>query len=290
MEEEISTVNSLMVDGEDREIEDTVARARAEAAQEAAEAAQEAAGAGIVTDPVWVQHRNTYRGKYLGDEYTEEQKAMVAAGTFDDLYIGDYWTISGVDWLIADINYWLNTGDDAHTVTTPHLVIIPRICLYSAKMNDTNTTAGGYLGSKMYTSNLNSAKSLIYGAFGENNILNHREVLSNGVNGGAVSSAIWADSKVDLMNQIMVNGTMTFIGAFSSTNSTPMHNIIDSTQLAIFQLKHDTAIDIDISWWSRDVVSNNNFTILSKHGQAGVSGATSELGVRPSFGLIGSNN
>ena len=48
-----------------------------------------------------------YRGKYLGDSYTADQKAAIAAGTFEDLYIGDYWTIDGVNYRIAAFDYWL---------------------------------------------------------------------------------------------------------------------------------------------------------------------------------------
>ena len=40
-------------------------------------------------------HNAIYRGKHLGDSYTPEQQAMVEAGTFDDLFIGDYWEIDG---------------------------------------------------------------------------------------------------------------------------------------------------------------------------------------------------
>ena len=43
-------------------------------------------------------HNAIYRGKYLGTAVTDEQYAAIAAGTFDDLYIGDYWKINGVNW------------------------------------------------------------------------------------------------------------------------------------------------------------------------------------------------
>ena len=92
-------------------------------------------------------HNSIYRGKYLGDEVTADQYAAIAAGTFDDMYIGDYWTINGVNWRIAHFDYWLNCGDSE--TTTHHVVIVPDSTLYSAKMNETNTTAGGYLHSKM---------------------------------------------------------------------------------------------------------------------------------------------
>lgn len=35
-------------------------------------------------------HNALYRGKYLGDSLTAAQSAAIRAGTFEDLYIGDY--------------------------------------------------------------------------------------------------------------------------------------------------------------------------------------------------------
>ena len=101
----------------------------------------------IMVFPNAGSHNSIYRGKYLGDEVTADQYAAIAAGTFDDMYIGDYWTINGVNWRIAHFDYWLNCGDT--NTTTHHIVIVPDLALYSAKMNETNTTAGGYLHSKM---------------------------------------------------------------------------------------------------------------------------------------------
>lgn len=94
-------------------------------------------------------HRNTYRGKYLGNTVTAAQKAAIQNGTFNDLFIGDYWTIGGVNWVIADMDYWYNCGDTAFT--KHHLVIVPNKVLYNSQMNPTNTTVGGYVGSTMYT-------------------------------------------------------------------------------------------------------------------------------------------
>ena len=46
-------------------------------------------------------HNAIYRGKSLGSTVTTAQYAAIKAGTFDDLYIGDYWTIGGVNYRIA---------------------------------------------------------------------------------------------------------------------------------------------------------------------------------------------
>ena len=56
-------------------------------------------------------HNAIYRGKSLGSTVTTAQYAAIKAGTFDDLYIGDYWTIGGVNYRIAAFDYYLNSGD-----------------------------------------------------------------------------------------------------------------------------------------------------------------------------------
>lgn len=40
-------------------------------------------------------HRNIYRGKNLGSSVTSAQKTAINNGSFDDLFIGDYWTSGG---------------------------------------------------------------------------------------------------------------------------------------------------------------------------------------------------
>ena len=103
----------------------------------------------IMVFPNAGSHNSIYRGKYLGDEVTADQYAAIAAGTFDDMYIGDYWAINGVNWRIAHFDYWLHCGNSGSGTTEHHVVIVPDLALYNAKMNETNTTAGGYLHSKM---------------------------------------------------------------------------------------------------------------------------------------------
>lgn len=241
------------------------------------------------TDPIWVSHRNTYRGKFLGTVFTEDQKAAIANETFDDLYIGDYWTIGNFDWLIADINYWLNTGDLStnNICTTPHLVIVPKTSLYSAKMNDTAIVTGGYLGSKMYTQGLNNAKTIIYTAFGENNILNHSGIFSNAFSNGVASGGTWVNAKVDLMNQIMVFGSAIFPGS-TNPNTIPYNYTVDKTQLSLFKLNPYLIFNSEKSFWLRDIVSSADFAMVSNSGIASRSNShSSDIGVLPTFGLTG---
>ena len=109
----------------------------------------------------------------MGRSLTAEQAAAIKAGTFEDIYLGDYWQIDGVDYIVAGFDYWYQCGDTA--CTTHHVVIIPRNHLYTYHMNASNTTEGGYVGSDMYKNGLTQAKATFNAAFGSAHILNHRE-------------------------------------------------------------------------------------------------------------------
>ena len=60
--------------------------------------------AGVLLQPGAATHNAIYRGKYLGDTVTAEQAAAIADGSFEDLFIGDYWTMGGVNYRIADFD------------------------------------------------------------------------------------------------------------------------------------------------------------------------------------------
>lgn len=230
------------------------------------------------------QRRNIFRGKNLGTAFTAAQKAEIKAGTFKGFFIGDYWSIGDRIWRIVDINYWLNSGDAS--CTTPHLVIMPDQSLYSAKMNETNITTGGYVGSQMYTANLANAKTLVNSAFGSANILNHREYLTNAVTNGYPSAGAWYDSTVELPNEIMMYGSLVFTPA-GDGSFVPNRYTIDKTQLALMKM-YPRFINPGRYWyWLRDVVSSASFADVSADGRAYYGYASYSGGVRPVFGLVG---
>ena len=222
-------------------------------------------------------HNSIYRGKYLGDTYTAAQQAAVAAGTFEDLYIGDYWTIGGVNYRIAAFNYYYNAGDTA--LTDNHATIVPDSSLYNHAMNDTNTTDGGYIGSKMYTEGLDSAKSTIEAAF-PGKVLTHKKYLSNAVSDGEASAGSWYDSTVELLNEVMVYG--------SRVNGSAVRGLFDigveKSQLPLFTLEPNR-LNIRVSWWLRDVHSAPTFALVFISGVAYTGSASSSLGVRPAFSI-----
>lgn len=238
-------------------------------------------------------HNAIYRGKYLGTSVTATQWAAIAAGTFHDLFIGDYWTINGVNWRIADFDYWYGYGDT--TCSTHHIVIVPDTNLLNADgstthwMNSTDTTEGAYVGSDWYTGNNGNTgrtqvTTMINNAFGSAHILNHREYLSNAVTNGYESSGAWYDSTHEFMSEEMVYGTTEFKNVIHGTNW-PNNYTIDHSQLNLFRHDH-SRIRNGANWWLRSVASAIYFACLYWYGFAYAAGASSTwIGVRPAFGI-----
>lgn len=223
-------------------------------------------------------HNAIYRGKNLGTSVTAEQYAAISAGTFDDLYIGDYWVINGVTWRIAAFDYFLHNGDTE--CTTHHAVIVPDECLYNAQMNTTNDTTGGYAAVKN-RGVLTNAETAIKAAFGTSHILSHRVYLTNAVANGKPSGGAWFDTICDLMNEEMVYGT----GIFRPTSdgSTILANYrVEKSQLPLFAHEPSRIIN-RTNYWLRDVVTAARFAAVDAYGGAAYSNASASLGVRPAF-------
>lgn len=226
-------------------------------------------------------HNAIYRGKYLGASVTAAQYAAIAAGTFDDLYIGDYWTISGVNYRIAAFDYYLTTGDTA--CNTHHVTVVPDTNMYTHVMNDTNITTGAYVGSKMYTEGLTQAKTTINTAFGEAHILNHRQYLKNAVTDGYESGGSWYDSTVELMTEQNVYGGKVF-GNCQNGTALPASYTVDKSQYPLFAFRPD--LISNRQWfWLRDVVTAAYFASVGNYGGATYGNASTAHGVRPAFSI-----
>ncbi len=221
--------------------------------------------------------RNTYRGKDITEYYSDGSLyEMISKGTFDDIYVGDYIVANGVTWLIADIDNYLYSGTTR--LTKHHITIIPSIPLMEAKMNETNTTEGGYASSKIVTEilpNLISEEGIIGKAFG-NHLLEYENCISN------TDNHPWVQRKVDLMNEISVYGT-------NITSSSGTERGVDNKQYAIFQLKPEFIYSYDnipFHYWLNNISSENTFSHVNDFGTCGIFPSSGMRGIRPRF-LIG---
>ena len=243
-------------------------------------------------------HNAVYRGKFLGNTVTPAQYAEIAAGTFKDLYIGDYWTIGSVNYRIAAFDYYLNCGDAA--TTAHHVVLVPDTCLGNCQFHNTSTgayiagannnvTTGGYIGSDLYQGKLYdgttpnafaTAKTTIKAAF-SGHLLSHKIYLTNAVANGRASGGAWVASEIDLMCEQMVYGSGIF-SPVSDGTTVPSNYRVEKGQLPLFAHDPSCICHREI-YWLRDVVSASSFVYVSSSGQVGCNSALHSLGVRPAF-------
>ena len=222
----------------------------------------------------------------------------IADGSFKDIFPGDYITkqvtISGtayaVNWVVADCDYWWHKGDQNNGMETHHVVIVPQQPIFAANMNATNTTEGGYKGSRMYRETIPACATGIVNAFGSGHILKFRDGISNRVDTGAVSSGVtqwtgasgwwgeWADAYCNLMSEKMVYGA-------PITASGAMDNTLALRQMSAFRLSERLINYNRAPWWLRDVASSAVFARVSGYGTAYTYDASASYGVRP-FALL----
>jgi len=223
----------------------------------------------------------------LGTSYSADLKADIFSGKFEKVKVGGYLTINGHVYYIAHLDYWLHTGDTE--CTTHHAVVVPASSsLISGKMNNGNVVTGAYAGSDFKTgANSNTAladiKAIIQADFGSANILTHREIFANAVDGnGASSGWAWVDSDIDLMNETMVYGHC--VCSKPGTYGHLYEVGIDKTQLELFAKRPDL-ITTRGHWWLRDVVTSTRFANVNGSGGANDSDASSSYGIRPAFAI-----
>lgn len=232
-----------------------------------------------VTNPDVGAHNSVYRGKYLGNTVSIAQYQEIKEGRFNDMYIGDYWTMDGVNYRIAAFDYYLNTGDPLCTVH--HITLVPDSSLGQSKMNLTNTTEGGYYNSEMRTFMNNGISSMLYTHFPDH-ILSHYILLTNAAIGGMASGSMWTYSEVDLMTEGMLYGTR----IFSKNADTSSNFGVFCGQLPLFKHRPDL-INRKIDYWLRDIVSATSFALVSRAGRPNVYPAGASFEVRPSFSITG---
>lgn len=190
---------------------------------QAVSAVQQGLQGQISNIPAWLtdipeNHKNIYRGKYLGNSVSVDQLAAIADGSFDDLYVGDYWEIpvtidnveQSVKWRIADIDYFIGYRDAVETtkrMTAHHLVIVPDTSLY---LSQPGSRTNGYNGSDIRTSGLDKAKTAINAVFPDM-VLSHKNYISTAIDAtGTVTRCEEQTCTIELMSQVMVFGFSRF--------------------------------------------------------------------------------
>ena len=257
---------------------------------------------GIPLSDIWIAqnagaHNSIYRGVCLGTSVSDDQLDAIAAGTFDGMYIGDYWLINDIIWRIAAFDYWFNTGvttNSALICNAHHVVIVPDQLLLPANsssrwMNDTATTSAGYTGTKFRNLNdansgVNQCKTIINNAFGSGHILTYYDRLCTSASNGYESAGGWTACSVELMSEIMVYGHTFYRNSRAGTNI-PQTYDVGATQFPLFFFNPSLIANTG-AYWLRDVVSDDSFAmVFGARTLYWNSANTLNTGIRPFFSI-----
>ena len=225
------------------------------------------------------------RGNYLGSSLSSNQKTVINNGSFSGLFLGDYWTINGIDWKIVDFDYWWPA------LNVHHLAIMPRTSLYSGKMNSSNNTTGAYVGSSMFISGLNTALTTIVTAFGNvDKIPNRTGGFNNATypDTGLIKTAIQKTVRIELPSEEMIFGTKVISNqGYLPPGSQHLPSRYGWKQLAYYQVISTYNSNDSTKYWTRDVANQFAFVGVDEDGDATPIDAGDTYGVRPIFALVG---
>ena len=261
-------------------------------------------------------HNSVVRGKDLTSyESSGGMSDAIKAGTFDDIFPGDYIiksvtidgkTYSSVKWIVMDCDYHYNRGYGSWTDSTGattynyrvhHVLLMPEHYLFTSYMNSTNTTVGGYQGSYMFKTIIPKVNTGVVNAFGKAHVLMHDELLTNAVNTSAASrigsgwtgSSYWSwgtDGKTDgtypWRHDIQCNiPNQAMMYGHAPCASSGFDTGECNKQLAYF--RYDQNFDRLYYCWLRDVSSTTDFAGADHIGAAGTCSAPAVEGVLPYF-------
>ena len=238
-------------------------------------------------------HNNVFRGSNLG-ALNATHIANIQNGSFKDMFIGDYFSINGSNYVIAGINYKRHHGDNMDLGN--HLVLMPSDWSKTSTqtlnpngkdthyMQDTDTTAGGFAGTKLYKTYLPQIQAKLESDFG-NHLINFRTIVSTHVDdSGAPDQAEWRDAKVAIPNEVMIFGSI----LNGNNKNGSWYNVgDDNSQLPIMRM-NDTERNFNRGTiWLRDIRSASGFAFADDYGGASWSGASATGGGVRAFFLIG---
>ena len=108
----------------------------------------------------------------------------IADGSFRGIFPGGYivksivvdgTTYSG-RWFVADLNYFLHSGDTE--LTTNHVVLLSEHALGNSQMNTSNTISGGYNNTYMWKTTIPKYATAILSTFGSDHVIqNYRAII-----------------------------------------------------------------------------------------------------------------
>ena len=240
-------------------------------------------------------HNALYYEEDLTDYFDSgEMSERIADGTFKGIFPGGYIRKSIVvdgttyteRWFVADLNYFLHSGDTE--LTTNHVVLLPENALGNSQMNTSNTISGGYNNTYMWKTTIPKYSAAILNSFGSDHVIqNYRALISTG-NSNSASAAgggltgttnSWAFTTIPVANiptEPMVYGGMIWSSSGYDTS-------MECSQLALLRHRKDLICTKQMWYWLRAASNSTTFAYADNNGFASHASVSLSGRVRPFF-------
>lgn len=232
-------------------------------------------------------HNGIYRGINLLERYSlAEIYTRIYDGSFDDLFVGDYFTltINGeiMNCILAGFDLFLNTGDT--NTTRHHAVVVTEKAFTQRYQMGASGTTGGFVNSNMWTTVIPEYVASLESVIGSDHLISYRTELSNSVSSGSANGYEWVDCKMSLLSEIQLMGQATF-----ATNI--YECAFENSQFPLFALNPSARVTgrgttARTSYFLKTIATNSNYVAMREDGHLGSLSASSTNGFRPFF-LIG---
>lgn len=196
-----------------------------------------------------IQHRNHFRGKFLGSRVTADQISSIRNGTFKDIWTGDYWTdYLGTNWRVADINYYwhrsalpttLNNGDPNYFKTN-HVLVMPDEILFklTTESNLTQPLTNGGVANQPWLREVDSKGTTHASRFAEDSyVIEVPRLLPSamGSDGFFTNKAILM-KKIIVPTEAMITGSNYFAPQQPGDKAVVANHSYEQWQLKLFKL------------------------------------------------------
>lgn len=215
-------------------------------------------------------HNSLYRGASLGSSVAPYLQA-IRNGSFSGLYLGDYWTYSGVTWRIVAFNYFINIGEPPFRQN--HIVVVPDNSLFREAWSTTIPDQRSYVDSTLNQSTMTQASRMAESLFNRSNMVGVWTRVATGYDGnGAVKDWRWYNPHINIMDEAMLWGTSIFDDSLSRG--------IHHNQFPAFRL-NPALVNIEGEYWLRERASAQTAVYMKSTGQFSHAPLNYSFGVRP---------
>ena len=248
-------------------------------------------------------HNSIFRGSNIGSSISYDQQLSMFYGTFDNMYVGDYWDLGNnhnLYLVILGFNYFFNKGDVSVSggwgIERSHHVVCAVISsTYSKsasyKMNSSNSTTGGYRTARTNTSSpylgyaLNQLYSSVSSGISHGVADSYYDSYSNAVTSGYPSAGAWYNCNAELMTEQQVFGTK-IISPVNSGSASVWNYTISTMQFPYFAYTFDYTFAINGlcgsgNYWLRDVADASKFCYVDAAGRSNKANASNAKNIIP---------